>query len=157
MSGPSNSPEIGGLVMGPTMDHQIIRNLFANCIRLLKFWMLILSFVQRFKICAQELLQTRSGSMANCRNGWRTKIDPNEKHRHVSHLWGLHPGNEIHQRGTPQVYSRLCSRWLFRGDDGTGWSKAWKINFWARLLDGNHAYTMLSETTDAGTHAAQLV
>ena len=73
------------------------------------------------------------------------KDDPNEKHRHVSHLWGLHPGNEITKEGTPDLFEAAKQSLLFRGDDGTGWSMAWKINFWARLLDGNHAYTMLSK------------
>jgi len=70
--------------------------------------------------------------------------DPENKHRHVSHLWALHPGAEITPRGTPQLAAAARQSLQFRGDEGTGWSMAWKINFWARLLDGDHAYSLLT-------------
>src|SRR5205085_7961805 len=63
--------------------------------------------------------------------------------RHVSHLWGLHPGSEITRRGTPELFAAARRSLELRGDEGTGWSKAWKINFWARLADGDHAYRLL--------------
>ncbi|MEO8617293.1 MAG: glycoside hydrolase family 95-like protein, partial [Luteolibacter sp.] len=66
-------------------------------------------------------------------------------HRHVSHLYGLHPGNEITFNGTPKLAAAAKKTLEQRGDDGTGWSKAWKINFWARLHDGDHALKILSE------------
>jgi alpha-L-fucosidase 2 len=69
--------------------------------------------------------------------------DPNEQHRHVSHLWGLHPGNEIHPITTPDLAAASKVTLSHRGDGGTGWSRAWKINFWARLLDGDHAFLLL--------------
>jgi alpha-L-fucosidase 2 len=69
--------------------------------------------------------------------------DPNNKHRHVSHLWGLHPGNEIHPLTTPDLAEACKVTLSHRGDGGTGWSRAWKINFWARLLDGNHSFLLL--------------
>jgi len=71
------------------------------------------------------------------------KDDPKNKHRHVSHLWGLHPGGEINEH-TPDVFAAAKQSLLFRGDGGTGWSMGWKINFWARLKDGDHALTMIS-------------
>ncbi|MCB1128346.1 MAG: glycoside hydrolase family 95 protein, partial [Verrucomicrobiae bacterium] len=76
--------------------------------------------------------------------------DPRNQHRHVSHLWGLHPGNEIHT-GTPGFFAAARQSLLFRGDGGTGWSKAWKVNFWARLLDGDHANRMLTELLAGST------
>jgi alpha-L-fucosidase 2 len=69
--------------------------------------------------------------------------DPNEKHRHVSFLWGVHPGNDITWEKSPELMKAARQSLLFRGDDGTGWSLAWKINFWARFLDGDHAYELI--------------
>jgi alpha-L-fucosidase 2 len=68
--------------------------------------------------------------------------DPANRHRHVSHLWGLFPGDEITPE-TPELFEAARKSLEFRGDGGTGWSLAWKINLWARLLDGDHAYRML--------------
>jgi alpha-L-fucosidase 2 len=69
--------------------------------------------------------------------------DTTNQHRHVSHLWGLHPGREITREGTPALYEAARRSLLYRGDGGTGWSMAWKINFWARLHDGDHALRLL--------------
>jgi len=69
--------------------------------------------------------------------------DPENKHRHVSHLWGIHPGKDINWEISPELMDAARQSLLFRGDDGTGWSLAWKINFWARLLDGDHAYELI--------------
>ena len=69
--------------------------------------------------------------------------DTTNQHRHVSHLWGLHPGREITRDGTPALYQAARQSLLYRGDGGTGWSMAWKINFWARLHDGDHALRLL--------------
>ncbi len=66
-----------------------------------------------------------------------------DKHRHVSHLWGVHPGNEINWEETPELMKAARQSLIYRGDEGTGWSLAWKNNFWARFLDGNHAYDMI--------------
>ncbi|MBN2128579.1 MAG: glycoside hydrolase family 95 protein, partial [Sedimentisphaerales bacterium] len=73
---------------------------------------------------------------------WLYKEAPKTTHRHVSHLWGLHPGEEITPE-TPELFEAAKQSLIFRGDGGTGWSRAWKINFWARLLDGDHAHLML--------------
>jgi alpha-L-fucosidase 2 len=70
------------------------------------------------------------------------KDDPENKHRHVSHLWGVFPGDEI-TADTPELLAAAKQSLLFRGDGGTGWSMGWKINLWARLGDGDHALTML--------------
>ena len=75
---------------------------------------------------------------------WLKDVDnPDEKHRHVSHLWGLHPGEEIHPLTTPELAEACKVTLSHRGDGGTGWSRAWKINFWARLLDGDHAFILI--------------
>ena len=69
--------------------------------------------------------------------------DPNNKHRHVSHLWAIYPGKEINRDETPDLMKAAKVSLVARGDEGTGWSLAWKINFWARLLDGNHAWSLV--------------
>jgi alpha-L-fucosidase 2 len=71
------------------------------------------------------------------------KDDPNNKHRHVSHLWGLYPGGEITPSGTPDLFAAAKKSLEFRGDAATGWSMGWKVNLWARLLDGDHAWSIL--------------
>jgi alpha-L-fucosidase 2 len=75
---------------------------------------------------------------------WETdRDDPKDEHRHVSHLFALHPARQITATGTPQLFEAARVSLNARGDGGTGWSRAWKINFWARFQDGDHAYTML--------------
>ncbi len=69
--------------------------------------------------------------------------DPDNKHRHVSHLWGMHPAKDINWETSPELMEAAKKTLEQRGDDGTGWSLAWKINFWARLLDGDHAYELI--------------
>ncbi len=144
ISGPSNSPEQGGLVMGPTMDHQIFRNLFANCVEASKILNVDSEFRNRLIAMRARIAPNKIGQYGQLQEWLEDKDDPNNKHRHVSHLWGLHPGNEITRDGTPDLYAAARKSLEFRGDGGTGWSMGWKINFWARLHDGDHAYTMLS-------------
>lgn len=143
VSGPSNSPENGGLVMGPTMDHQIIRDLFANVIRASEI--LGVDDPLRAQLIAMRarIAPNRIGRLGQLQEWLEDKDDSTNKHRHVSHLWGLHPGAEITARGTPDLFAAARKSLEFRGDGGTGWSMAWKINFWARLLDGDHSYRML--------------
>ncbi len=77
---------------------------------------------------------------------WKVDLDdPADEHRHVSHLYALHPGGRISPAETPELAEAVKVSLRARGDGGTGWSKAWKINFWARLLDGDHAHLMLHE------------
>jgi len=144
ISTPSNSPENGGLVAGPTMDHQIIRDLFSNCIEAsrvldvdgdLRDWLID----RRARIAPNQI-----GQHGQLQEWLEDKDDPENQHRHVSHLWGLFPGREITRRGTPDLWHAAMKSLEFRGDGGTGWSMGWKINFWARFEDGDHAYRMLS-------------
>ncbi len=143
VSGPSNSPENGGLVMAPTMDHQIIRNLFANTIEAAEILGLDAEFVSVLKEKRAKIAPNQIGQYGQLQE-WLVDVDdPNSKHRHVSHLWGLHPGNEIHPLTTPELAEACKVTLAQRGDGGTGWSRAWKINFWARLLDGDHSFLLL--------------
>ncbi|MBT5714978.1 hypothetical protein HOI71_28275, partial [Candidatus Poribacteria bacterium] len=152
ISTPSNSPEIGGLVAGPTMDHQIIRDLFANCIAASETLAMDAEFRSTLVDMRRRIAPNQIGKHGQLQEWLEDKDDPEEEHRHVSHLWGLHPGCEITPRGTPDVCAAAKQSLTFRGDGGTGWSKAWKINFWARFEDGDHAYRMLASLIATGTY-----
>src|SRR5260370_8512776 len=82
---------------------------------------------------------------------------PKNEHRHVSHLWGVYPGSEITPYGTPDLFQAARQSLIFRGDAATGWSMGWKINLWARFLDGDHAYKILQNliqpASDKPAHA----
>jgi alpha-L-fucosidase 2 len=71
--------------------------------------------------------------------------DPKDTHRHISHLWGLYPGNQISPYRTPDIFESSINTLIYRGDVSTGWSMGWKVNCWARLLDGNHAYKLITD------------
>ncbi len=151
ISTPSNSPEIGGLVAGPSMDHQIIRNLFSHCIQASEILGVDEDLREQWREKIERIAPNQIGQYGQLQEWLEDKDDPNNKHRHISHLWALHPGNEITPRGTPD-FAEACKVTLgHRGDGGTGWSKAWKVNFWARLHDGNHAYKMFSELISKST------
>ncbi len=143
VSGPSNSPEIGGLVMAPTMDHQIIRNLFASTIEAAEILGVDAEFIEVVKEKRARIAPNLIGKHGQLQEWLIDQDDPENEHRHVSHLWGLHPGNEIHPTTTPALAEACKMTLSHRGDGGTGWSRAWKINFWARLLDGDHSFLLL--------------
>jgi len=143
VSGPSNSPEIGGLVMAPTMDHQIIKNLFANTIEAAEILDVDAEFIKIVKEKRAKIAPNLIGKHGQLQEWLIDQDDPDNEHRHVSHLWGLHPGNEIHPSITPDLAEACKVTLSHRGDGGTGWSRAWKINFWARLLDGDHSFLLL--------------
>lgn len=143
ISGPSNSPEIGGLVMGPTMDHQIIRELFSNTIEAARLLGIDADFAAGLSELKDKIAPNQIGQHGQLQEWLEDRDDPTNEHRHVSHLWGLHPGSEIHPLTTPELAEACKVTLSHRGDGGTGWSRAWKINFWARLLDGDHAFLLL--------------
>lgn len=142
ISGPSNSPEQGGLVMGPTMDHQIIRALFANATAAAKILGVDEDLQATWTRLAARIAPNQIGQYGQLQEWLEDKDNPRNDHRHVSHLWGVYPGHEINAQ-TPDPLNAARQSLLFRGDGGTGWSMAWKVNLWARLGDGDHAYRML--------------
>ena len=143
ISGPSNSPEQGGLVMGPTMDHQIIRNLFRNTISASEFLSVDKEFRDELIKLHDQIAPNQIGKHGQLQE-WLEDVDlPENKHRHISHLWGLHPGSEITKEETPDLFEAAKKSLEMRGDGATGWSMGWKVNCWARLKDGDHAYLLL--------------
>lgn len=143
ISTPSNSPEIGGLVAGPTMDHQIIRNLFESCIKASDVLGIDNEFVKKMKVMVPQIAPNKIGRLGQLQEWMEDKDDPEEKHRHVSHLWGVFPGNDINWEKNPEIMKAARQSLIFRGDEGTGWSLGWKINFWSRFLDGNRTYKLI--------------
>nr|WP_299381135.1 glycoside hydrolase family 95 protein [Allomuricauda sp.] len=143
ISSPSNSPEIGGLVAGPTMDHQLIRNLFNICIESSKILNTDKEFASKLKTMIPQIAPNQIGRLGQLQEWLEDKDDPEVKHRHVSHLWGVHPGSEINWEETPDLMKAARQSLIFRGDKGTGWSLGWKINFWSRFKDGNRTYKLI--------------
>ncbi|MCX2476810.1 glycoside hydrolase family 95 protein [Pedobacter sp. MC2016-05] len=154
VTAPSTSPENSYLLpdgtkevvtIGSTMDLSIIRDLFNNMIDAAKVLGTDQEFANLLKSKRDRLRPLQIGKKGNLQEWYGDFEDEEPQHRHVSHLFGLHPGREISPL-IDTIYSNAAIKTLMvRGDEGTGWSKAWKINFWARLLDGNHAYKMYQE------------
>ena len=142
ISGPSNSPEEGGLVMGPTMDHEIIRALFANTSAAARILGRDDKFAAQLDALRSEIVPLQIGQYGQLQEWVEDKDDPKNHHRHVSHLWAVYPGNEITPAQT-NLFAAARQSLIYRGDEATGWSMGWKINLWARFLDGDHANQML--------------
>jgi alpha-L-fucosidase 2 len=142
ISGPSNSPEQGGLVLGPTMDHQIIRDLFANTSTAARILQLDTELAEELDELRKRIAPNEIGKHGQLQEWLEDVDDPQNRHRHVSHLWAVYPGDEITPE-TPDLFSAAAKSLRMRGDGGTGWSLAWKINLWARLRDGDHSHKML--------------
>jgi alpha-L-fucosidase 2 len=143
ISTPSNSPEQGGLVAGPTMDHQIVRNLFKNVIAAEKALSIHSDLADVLAEKVKQIAPNKIGKHGQLQE-WMQDIDnPNNKHRHISHLWGMYPGNEINYDETPDMMNAAKQSLIFRGDEATGWSLGWKINCWARFKDAEHAFAMV--------------
>ena len=142
ISGPSNSPEQGGLVMGPTMDHEIIRALLANTAAAARALGRDEKFAAQLDTLRAEIVPQQIGQYGQLQEWVEDKDDPKNHHRHVSHMWAVYPGNEITPAQT-NLFAAARQSLIYRGDEATGWSMGWKINLWARFLDGDHANTML--------------
>jgi alpha-L-fucosidase 2 len=142
ISTPSNSPEQGGLVAGPTMDHQIIRELFRNTIAAAGVLKKDAAFMETLKKLIPQIAPNKIGKH-NQLQEWMEDIDEvQNQHRHISHLWGVYPGADITWKDTAMMKAARQSL-IYRGDGGTGWSLAWKVNVWARFKEGDHSLLMI--------------
>jgi len=142
ISGPSNSPEQGGLVMGPAMDHQIIRDLFANTAAAARILGRDEAFAAKLDTMSKEIVPDQIGRHGQLQEWVEDRDDPNNRHRHVSHLWAVYPGSQI-TPAQPELFAAARQSLIHRGDGATGWSMGWKVNLWARFLDGDHANLIL--------------
>ena len=149
---PSISPENKhpsdvAICAGPTMDTQIIRDLFNQCIRSAEILDIDRDFSAKLRDIEKRLppMQIgKAGQLQEWLDDWDLEA-PERQHRHVSHLYGLFPSNQITARNTPDLFAAAKKSLELRGDVGTGWSLAWKINLWARLRDGDRAYLLLQK------------
>jgi alpha-L-fucosidase 2 len=130
---------------GGTMDLAIVRDLFGNAIRASEILETDAGFRAQLETALGKLLPFQVGARGQLQEWQEDFAEAEPAHRHVSHLFALHPGAQITPRGTPTLAAAARRTLELRGDGGTGWSKAWKVNFWARLENGDHAYQMLSE------------
>lgn len=155
VTSPSNSPEnkfrtadgqTAGVCMGPTMDEQILRNLFSNCIEASKILGTDEAFRAQLEQTRSRLAPTRIGKHGQIMEWLEDFDEPEPGHRHMSPLFGLHPGDEITPHGTPDLAQgarTTLQRRLSHGGGHTGWSRAWIVNFFARLADGDSAHEHL--------------
>lgn len=154
VSGPSNSPEQGGLVMAPAMDHQIIRSLFHIVIKADSILGRKDPLTQVLQKQVAQIAPDKIGRYGQLQEWLDDKDDTANKHRHISHLWGMYPGAEINWDATPDLMKAARQSLLYRGDEATGWSIGWKTNCWARFKDGDHAMELLKLLfTPAGSKA----
>ena len=156
-TGPSNSPEQGGLVMGPSMDREIVRALFGDVIAASRILGVDAELRDQLTGMRKQIAPLQIGKYGQLQEWMEDKDDPKNQHRHVSHLWAVYPGDLITPYGTPDLFKAARQSLIFRGDAATGWSMGWKINLWARFLDGDHAYKILQNlitpASDKPAHA----
>lgn len=148
---PSTSPENSfftpdgkraSVTRGSTMDLSIIWDLFTNCIETARILDIDADFAARLAAARARLSPLRVGSRGQLQEWADDFMETDVHHRHVSQLFGLHPGRQI-SPADPELFAAARRTLELRGDDGTGWSLAWKINFWARLLDGDHTHLLI--------------
>ncbi len=152
VTSPATSPEnrfttpdgqTAGVSIASTMDMAIIWDLFSNCIAASRILGVDDDLRDRLTAARAQLLPPQVGRLGQLQEWSADWDDPADHHRHVSHLFGLHPGRQITADATPELFAAARRTLELRGDESTGWSMAWKVNFWARLHDGDHAYRLL--------------
>ncbi|MCX6956111.1 MAG: glycoside hydrolase family 95 protein [Verrucomicrobia bacterium] len=164
VTAPSNSPENAFLLpdgkranvcLGPTIDQQLLRHLFTATIESAKLLGTDEAFAAELAEKRARLAPTRIGSDGRIMEWLEEYKEAEPTHRHVSHLWGLYPGDEISPRRTPDLAAAARKSLEARGDAGTGWSIAYKLNLWARLRDGDRCEKLLrTQLTPVSTGAA---
>jgi alpha-L-fucosidase 2 len=137
------SPEHGPTEDGVTYDQMIVYDLFTNYIESADALGVDKSYRDHIADLKDHLLKPKIGKWGQLQEWETDRDDPKDTHRHSSHLFGLHPGRQISTIKTPELAQAAKVSLLARGDASTGWSMAWKINFWARLQDGDHAHTII--------------
>ncbi len=143
---PENAPAAhqgSSLDAGTTMTNQIVFDIFSSTIKAAEILKKDAAFIDTLKQMRKRLPPMQIGQHGQLQE-WLDDIDdPKDNHRHISHLYGLFPSNQISPYRTPQLYSAAKTTLTHRGDVSTGWSMGWKVNWWARMLDGNHAYKLI--------------
>ena len=148
---PSTSPEHGPVDQGTTFVHAVVREILLDAIEASKVLGVDKKERKQWNDVLSKLVPYKIGRYGQLME-WSTDIDdPKDEHRHVNHLFGLHPGHTVSPVTTPELATAAKVVLLHRGDGATGWSMGWKLNQWARLQDGNHAYTLFGNLLKNGT------
>ncbi len=147
---PSVSPEHGGVgkrsnvTAGCTMDNQIVFDALSSVVMASEILDTDAEYRESVKAAIAKIPPMKVGQHGQLQEWIEDLDDPKDEHRHISHLYGLYPSNQISEYSTPELFEGARNTLIQRGDMATGWSLGWKVNFWARMHDGNHAYTILS-------------
>ncbi|MBW8243529.1 glycoside hydrolase family 95 protein [Muricauda oceani] len=149
---PGNSPENApkehqgsSITAGSTMDNQLVFDVFTTYIQASKVLGNNNDFIDSLKTLRSKLPPMQIGKH-NQLQEWLDDVDsPEDHHRHISHLYGLFPSNQISPYRTPKLFAAAKNTLLQRGDVSTGWSMGWKVNWWAKMQDGNHAYKLIKD------------
>ena len=148
---PSTSPEHGPVDEGTTFTHAVIREILLDCINAAQILQTDADEVSKWQDILNKLAPYKIGRYGQLMEWSRDIDDPNDQHRHVNHLFGLHPGHTISPLTTPELAQASRVVLEHRGDGATGWSMGWKLNQWARLHDGNHSYVLFGNLLKNGT------
>ena len=144
---PENSPSAhieSSIAAGTTMDNQLLFDLFTKTVRAAGILNCDSDFVAGVDRALKRLPPMHIGQYGQLQEWIEDWDNPEDHHRHVSHLYGVYPSNQISPFRTPELFDAARRSLIFRGDPSTGWSMNWKINLWARFLDGNHAYRLIT-------------
>ncbi len=150
---PSNSPENthagsqnkASTAAGCTMDNQLVFDLWHAVIRSAEILGEDAEYAAHLKDRLNELAPMQVGRWGQLQEWMYDWDNPEDQHRHVSHLYGLFPSNQISPYRTPELFDAARTSLIHRGDPSTGWSMGWKVCLWARLLDGDHAYKLITD------------
>jgi alpha-L-fucosidase 2 len=144
---PENSPagQSTSVTYGTTMDNQILFDLFSKTIKAASLLETDAALMDDFQAILDRLPPLQVGSFGQLQEWIEDWDNPNDQHRHVSHLYGLFPSSQISPFQSPELFDAARTTLVHRGDVSTGWSMGWKVNFWARLLDGNHALKLIRD------------
>ncbi len=150
---PSSSPEnthAGGtgkstIASGTTMDNQLVFDLFSNVIKASELVAPDENYMKKLSDALAKMPPMKIGKHSQLQEWQEDWDNPKDNHRHVSHLYGLFPSNQISPIKTPELFEGAKQSLIYRTDESTGWSMGWKVNLWARLLDGNHAYKLIQD------------
>ena len=143
---PENTPAGHGsnISAGTTMDNQLLFDLFSITVKAAEVLETDTALVEKIKATMQKLPPMQIGKWGQLQEWMYDWDNPNDHHRHVSHLFGLYPSNQISPYHSPELFEAARTSLVARGDESTGWSMGWKVNLWARLLDGDHAYKLIT-------------
>jgi len=144
---PENTPAGHGsnISAGTTMDNQLLFDLFSITIKAAEVLETDSELVEKIKTTMQKLPPMQIGKWGQLQEWMYDWDNPNDHHRHISHLYGLYPSNQISPYHSPELFEATRTSLVARGDESTGWSMGWKVNLWARLLDGGHAYKLITD------------